>query len=132
MSLYKQQRRSTALHQQAVEELQGVAKAIERIEELIESLRIEMDAVGHKYPAERTAREDVDFLTDLLACAKKRLLWETQMEALRNRIPVVMEKVSQTINDPKGAPTTEMASGLLEMMQSVKNSMERLDAAMKR
>jgi|EndMetStandDraft_4_1072995.scaffolds.fasta_scaffold272341_2 hypothetical protein len=131
MSLRKQQRRSQSLHQEAVEELQGVLKAIERIEDLIESLQMEMAAVTQNYPAQRTTREDVDFLTDLLACAKKRLLWENQMEALRDRVPNVLEKVAHTINDPKGAPTTEMATGLLTMMQAVKASMERLEAAMR-
>ena len=131
MSLRNQQRRSQSLHQEAVEELQGVLKAIERIEDLIESLQMEMAAVTQNYPAQRTTREDVDFLTDLLACAKKRLLWENQMESLRNRVPTVLEKVSRTINDPKGAPTTEMATGLLTMMQAVKASMERLKAAMR-
>jgi hypothetical protein len=126
--LHKQQRRIASHHQEAVEELEGILKGIERSEELITSLRIEMDAVNEKYPAQRTTQQDVDFLTDLLACAKKRLLLEKQIENLKKRVPAVLERVSKVITDRKAPPSAEMQNGLLEMLTRVQHAMEHLDS----
>jgi hypothetical protein len=128
MSWQKQQRRSASHHQEAVEELEGVLKGIERSEGLITSLRVEMDAVTGKYPAERTTQQDVDFLTDLLACAKKKLLLEKQIETLKKRVPAVLEQVSKVITDREAPPSEEMQVDLLEKLKIVQQAMERLDA----
>jgi hypothetical protein len=131
MSWQKQQRRSAAQHQEAVQDLEGILKGIARGEELLTSLRVEMDEVNRKYPAQRTTQEDVDFLTDLLACAKKKLLLEKQIESLKKRVPAVLESVSNFITDPQSPPSPEMQDELLEMLKNVQQAMERLDAAVK-
>jgi hypothetical protein len=131
MSWQKQQRRSAAHHQEAVQDLEGILKGIARGEELLTSLRVEMDEVNRKYPAQRTTQEDVDFLTDLLACAKKKLLLEKQIESLKKRVPAVLESVSNFITDPQSPPSPEMQDELLEMLKNVQQAMERLDAAVK-
>jgi hypothetical protein len=128
MSWHKQQRRSASHHQEAVEELEGVLKGIERSEDLITTLRVEMDAVNSKYPDQRTTQEDVDFLTDLLACAKKKLLLEKQIETLKKRVPAVLEQVSKVITDRKAPPSEEMQVDLLEKLRIVQQAMERLDS----
>ena len=129
MSWQKQQRRSAAHHQEAVQDLESLLKGIERSEQLLTTLRVEMEEVNRKYPAQRTTQQDVDFLTDLLACAKKKLLLEKQIESLKKRVPAVLESVSKFITDPKSPPTPEMQQGLLEMLKNVQQAIERLDAA---
>jgi len=128
MSLHKQERRRVSHHQETVQELEGILKGIERSEELITSLRMEMDDVNENYPAQRTAQQDVDFLTDLLGCAKKRLLLEKQIETLKKRVPAALERVSKVISDPKAPPTPEMHTSLLEMLTRVQHAMEHLDS----
>src|SRR4030095_6922541 len=99
MSLHKQQRRIASHHQEAVQELEGILKGIERSEELITSLRIEMDEVNQTYRAHRTTQQDIDCLTDLLSCAKKKRLLEKQTETLKKRVPATLERVSNIISD---------------------------------
>ena len=129
MSWHKQQRRVTAHHEAAVKDLEGLLKGIERSEQLLTSLRVEMDEVNGKYPAQRNTQQDVDFLTDLLACAKKKLQLERQIQALKKRVPAVLENVSNFIADSKSPPSPEMQAQLLEMLRNVQAAIERLDAA---
>lgn len=131
MSWHKQQRRSAAHHDEAVQELEGILKGIERSEQIVVSLRDEMEDVNRKYPAERTTQEDVDFLTDLLACARKKLLLEKQIEVLKRRVPAALERVSQTVTDAKAPPTPEMQCDLLDKLKTVQQAMERLDSAVR-
>lgn len=131
MSWHKQQRRSAAHHDEAVQELEGILKGIERSEQIVVSLRDEMEDVNRKYPAERTTQEDVDFLTDLLACARKKLLLEKQIEVLKRRVPAALERVSKTVTDQKAPPTPEMQSDLLGKLKTVQQAMERLDSAVR-
>jgi DNA gyrase/topoisomerase IV subunit A len=128
MSWHKQQRRIASHHQEAVQELEGILKGIERSEELITSLRIEMDEVNEKYPAQRTTQQDIDFLTDLLSCAKKKLLLEKQIETLKKRVPAALERVSNVIGDRKAPPSAEMQTELLDMLKNVQHAMEHLDS----
>ena len=111
-----------------MQELEGILKGIERSEQLLTSLRVEMDEVNQKYPPQRTTQEDVDFLTDLLACAKKKLLLEKQIESLKKRVPSVLETVSRVITDPHAPPTAEMQTELLDLLKVVQQAMERLEA----
>lgn len=114
-----------------MEDLERILKGIERSEDLLTSLRIEMDEVGRKYPPQRTTQEDVDFLTDLLACAKKKLLLEKQIESLKKRVPEVLEIVSSFITDSEAPPSPEMQGEVLGMLKNVQQAMERLDAAVR-
>ena len=43
-----------------------------------------------KHKSQSTTRENIEYLEDLLKCAKKKLAWEKQMENVAKRTPIVL------------------------------------------
>jgi hypothetical protein len=132
MSFGKSQRlaRKTALLQQAVvHELQSLVKSIERAETLLAELKEETEVMNAKHQHRTTTREDIAYLEDLLKCAKKKLVWEKQMENVAKRIPAVLAQVSSVMNDTKYPPDDELRMNVVEMLQSVQQAMTRLEVA---
>jgi hypothetical protein len=130
MSLLKQYRlaEKAAAHQQRViAELQTLTKSIVRSEKTITDLKAELEAVNLKHAGRKTTQEDIDYLSDLLRCANKKLGWEKQLASLWKRAPAVLQNVSTVMQDPKNPPTDEMRAALLGALQDVKVAMERLD-----
>ncbi|MEO6035289.1 MAG: hypothetical protein ABIQ35_08550 [Verrucomicrobiota bacterium] len=127
MSSFKQLiEKSVAQQRQVVLELNALVNDIERCEKTITDLKNELEAVNSKHQGRRTTRDDIDYLSDLLKCANKKLTWEKHMSSLQKRTPVLLEKMSAQINDPKIPPADETRAQMLQGLQGVQNAMERL------
>jgi hypothetical protein len=111
---------------QVVVELKTLVIDIERSEKTIVGLKGELENINSKYQGRRTTREDVAYLTDLLACAKKKLAWEKHIGSLQKRTPQVLEKMSKVIHDPQNPPSEESRAQMLGSLQAVQAAMERL------
>jgi hypothetical protein len=115
-----------AQQQQVILELNGLAKDVERCEQTIVDLKSELEAVNLKHQGRRTTREDIDYLTDLLKCANKKLTWEKHLASLKKRTPAVLEKMSKLLNDPQAPADDATRTQILQALQSVQAAMERL------
>lgn len=118
-----------AQQRQMVFELNALVKDIERCEKTITDLKNELEAVNQKHQNRSTTREDVDYLTDLLNCAKKKLNWERNMASLQKRTPPLLEKMSSMINDPLSPPADETRTQILQALATLQEAMERLQNA---
>ena len=122
----KLEQKGAARQQQVISELNTLVKDIERSEKNIGDLKSELESVNTKHQGRRTTREDIAYLTDLLECAKKKLNWEKQMASLQKRTPLLLEEMSQLINDTKNPPTNETKAEMIRALQAVQNAMEGL------
>jgi hypothetical protein len=118
--------KSAVQQQQVVTELETLVNGIDRCEKTIITLKEELEAVNKKHQTRRTTQEDINYLTDLLKCANKKLGWEKQLASLQKRTPMILQRVTELMNDPKSPPTDEMRVGILQALQSVQQAMERL------
>ena len=122
----KRAEKNAVQQQQVVLELQALVKDIERCQQTITDLQRELAAVNSRYPAQRTTREDIAYLTDLLKCANKKLAWEKHIASLQKRTPAVLEKMSRLLNDPGGSPADPTRAEMLRALQELQAAMERL------
>jgi hypothetical protein len=122
----KQAQKAAGHHQQIILDLSGLVKDIERCEKTITSLQKELLAINSKYEGKRNTREDVEYLSGLLDCAKKKLAWEKQIASLQKRTPELLQQMSRFLNDPLNPPSDEMRQQMLQSLQSVQATMERL------
>ena len=111
---------------QVVLELKTLVTDIERSENTIVALKGELENINSKYQGRRTTREDIAYLTDLLACAKKKLAWEKTIASLQKRTPEILNKMMSLINDPQNPPPEETRNQMLGSLQAVQAAMERL------
>jgi hypothetical protein len=118
--------KSLMQQQQVVSELNTLVKDIERSEKIILDLQTELHAVNTKYPAPRTTRQDIAYLTDLLKCANKKLAWEKQIASMQKRTPATLQKMAQLLNDEKNPPADAMRVQMLQALQGVQAAMQRL------
>lgn len=118
-----------AEQRQLVLDLQSLARDMERCERSIVELKNELEDVNRRHQGRRTTREDVDYLSDLLACAKKKLAWEKTMGSLQKRTPVLLDKMTRLLNDPTAPPSGQVRAEILQCLQQVHASMERLQGA---
>jgi hypothetical protein len=118
-----------ARQQQVVSDLNALVADIERCEKTIVDLKNELEAVNVKHQNRNSTREDIDYLTDLLHCAKKKLNWEKHMASLQKRAPALLECMSGIINDPLAPPDGEIRAQILESLNAVHRAMERLSNA---
>jgi hypothetical protein len=121
--------KSNVIQGEVLEELSGLVKSIERAEMLLEELKSETEEMNAKHQHRRSTREDIAYLEDLLKCAKKKLAWEKQMEAVAKRTPEVLTKVSSAMNDTTNPPEPDLRAKVLDLLQAVQGAMSRLDAA---
>lgn len=129
MSLKQQIEKSAAQQREVILELHTLVKDIERCDKNIIDLKTELEAVNAKHRDRKTTREDIDYLTDLLRCANKKLTWEKHMSSLQKRTPALLEKMSRLISDPKTPPADETRAEMLGALQGVQSAMERLQSA---
>ena len=115
--------------QQIIQELNRLVKDIERGERTIIELRDELESVNRKHHGRSTTRDNIEYLSDLLACAKKKLNWEKHMGSLQKRAPQIMETMSQVINDPQAPPDEETRAQIVRALNAVQSAMERLQNA---
>ena len=117
-----------AQQREVVSELNALVKDIERCEKTISDLKNELEAVNLKHQGQTTTRQNIDYLTDLLNCAKKKLTWERHMSSLQKRAPLLMEKMVAVINDPLAPPAEETRAQILQSLNAVQNAMQRLQS----
>ncbi len=110
-------------------ELDGLAGDIDRCQRTIAAVNSELQAVNGKYQGERTTRQDVEYLTALLDCAKRKLAWEKQIASVQKRTPGVLERLQQQMNDQKNPPTPEMRLQMVQSLQALQAAMERLQSS---
>ena len=122
----KQAGKAVVEQKQVLVELTALARQIERCAETIQALQTELAAVNARYPAQRTTREDIAFLTDLLKCANKKLGWEKQIASLKKRAPAIMETMSSLLHDEKNPPAEQIRLEMLQSLRAVQAAMERL------
>ena len=122
--------RKSALRQQGlIEDLQALARSIEKAEAMIVGLKEQMEAVNAKHETRKTTGDDIAYLEDLLQCARKKLAWEKQMAALSKRIPEILEEVTAVMNDPVAGPSDETRVIVVQLLNNVQQSMARLEVA---
>ena len=121
--------KSALLQQAVVHELQSLVKTIERGETLLAELKAETEAMNVKHQDRKTTRDDIAYLEDLLKCAKKKLAWEKQMEAVAKRTPVTLAQVSSVMNDAINPPDESTRETVLELLKTVQMAMNRLEVA---
>lgn len=107
-------------------ELKQLATDIGRCQETISSLMAELTSVNAKYQGERSTRQEVEYLTVLLACAKRKLVWEKQIASLKKRAPALLESLSRIMNDPDHPPSEELKAEMLQSLQTVQGALARL------
>src|SRR5689334_1818144 len=125
----KLEQKSLAQQQQVVAELNSIVKDIERSEKTILALNRDLQAINQKFQGPRSTRDDVEYLTGLLDCAKRKLAWEKQIASLQKRTPFLMERMSAILHDPKAPPSTEIRQQMLQALQAIQAAMERLQTA---
>lgn len=110
----------------ALAELKELAVDIGRCQETITSVMVELNLVNAKYQGERSSRQEVEYLTMLLACAKKKLAWEKQIASLQNRAPQLLQRMSAIMTDPDYPPTEEVKAEMRQSLQNVQRALARL------
>jgi hypothetical protein len=118
--------KSAVRQQQLVSELNSLVNDIGRCEKTITELQRELGEVNTKYPKQRTTREDIAYLTDLLKCANKKLAWEKNIASLQKRTPVLLEEMSRSMNDPQNPPSDQTRSEMLRSLHALQAAMEQL------
>lgn len=110
-------------------ELNGLVKDIERCEKTISDLKVLLERTNNQYTGPRTTRQDVDYLTVLLDCARKKLNWEKQVASLQKRTPLVLERLAGFMSDPRHPPPDAVRAQMLQGLQGIQTAMERLQSA---
>ena len=109
-----------------VSELQTLVKDIEWCEKTMLALRQDLEAVNAKHAGRQTTQDDIHYLEDLLACAKKKLIWEKHLASVQKRTPHLMERVESLVNHPHSDPDESTRGALLESLRNVQSAMGRL------
>jgi hypothetical protein len=122
-------KKSAAEQQLLILELNAVLKEIERSERTIKDLKTDLEKANSRHQGPRTTREDIEYLTDLLACAKRKLSWEKHLASMQKRTPQALESMTKLLNDPQNPPTEEVRAEMLRALQAIQTAMERLQNA---
>lgn len=118
--------KSAAQQQEVIAELNTLVNDIARCEKTIAQLQRELTDVTAKYPGQRTTREDIAYLTDLLKCANKKLAWEKSIASVQKRTPAVLEEMSRLMNDPQNPPADQTKAEMLRSLQGLQAAMTQL------
>jgi hypothetical protein len=122
----KLEQRIAAEQSEIILELQALVKDIERCEATISALKVELEGVNARHAGRSSTQEDIDYLEDLLKCAKKKLVWEKQMASLQKRTPLLMQQVESLVNHPQSDPNEKTQAELMRSLQAVQGAMQRL------
>ncbi len=120
--------KSTARERLLIGDLNALANDVERCEQTILHLQRDLAELNAKYQGPRNTSQDIAYLSGLLGCAKKKLVWEKQLGSLQKRTPALLEEMNQLLNDPRTAPADEIRAKMLEPLHRVQQAMERLQA----
>ncbi|HEX7859990.1 MAG TPA: hypothetical protein VF773_06690 [Verrucomicrobiae bacterium] len=123
----KEEQRVAGQQKTIIGELQALSKDIERCDKTVQGLRAELLAVNERHANRSTTQDDIAYLEDLLACARKKLVWEKQITSLQKRTPELMQRVEALVNHPNSNPDEETRSALMTSLTQVQASMKRLN-----
>ena len=123
----KEEQRVTAQQKGLVGELQALVKDIERCDKTVQGLKEELMKVNERHANRATTQDDIAYLEDLLACARKKLVWEKQIASLQKRTPELMQRVEALVNHPNSNPDEETRNALMGSLTQVQASMKRLN-----
>lgn len=123
----KEEQRVTAQQKSLVGELQALVKDIERCDKTVVGLKEELQQVNERHGNRTTTQDDIAYLEDLLACARKKLVWEKQISSLQKRTPELMQRVEALVNHPNSNPDEETRNALMSSLTQVQASMKRLN-----
>jgi hypothetical protein len=115
-----------AERRRVLDELKDLATDIERSQQTITAVMTELNAVNVKYQGERSTKQEVDYLTVLLSCAKRKLAWEKQIASLQKRAPALLEAMSKIMNDQQHPPSDELKAEMLRSLQIVQAALAKL------
>src|SRR5688500_15864774 len=122
----KEEQRVTGQQKGLVGELQALANDIERCDKTVQSLKTELQSINERHANRTTTQHDIAYLEDLLACARKKLVWEKQITSLQKRTPELMQRVEALVNHPNSNPDEETRTALMTSLTQVQASMTRL------
>ncbi len=125
----RQLERNTARENRILADLEAMAKDVERCEKTLVDLQQNLTALNSKYKGPRSTQQDVEYLSGLLDCAKKKLVWEKHIGSLRKRAPALAEEVSALLSNPHTARPEETRAKILIPLEQVRAALERLQAA---
>jgi hypothetical protein len=117
-----------AEHRRLLVELQELAVSVSRCQETVTTLMTELDAANKKFHGQRSTQQEVEYLTILLACAKRKLAWEKQIASLQKRAPALLVEMTATLNDKDFPPSDELKTDMMRSLQIVQAALERLQA----
>src|SRR5580692_10373266 len=106
-----------AERQRVLAELRQLATDIEHCEQTIASVMAELQSANAKYQGERSTRQEVEYLTILLNCAKRKLAWEKQIASLQKRAPALLKEMSNILSDQEHPPADEIKAEMLRSLQ---------------
>lgn len=122
----KHDEKNRSREQQLIGELNSISEDIERCESTLSKLTADLEAVNARFQGPRTTREDVEYLTGLLDCAKRKLAWEKQLASIQKRTPEALDRMAKLLGDSQTAPMDAGRMELLQALKGVQASMERL------
>jgi hypothetical protein len=108
--LLKLLEKNAARERQLIQDLNDLLSDVDRCDQTIAGLQSELTTVNARFQGQRNTQQDVDYLSALLECAKKKLVWEKRIASLQKRTPVLLEEMNSLLNDPQ-APATETSRG---------------------
>ena len=117
-----------AEHRRLVAEFQELAVSVNRCQATITTLMTELNSANAKFQGQRSTAQEVEYLTILLACAKRKLAWEKQIASLQKRAPALLAEMTRTLNDKDFPPTDELKAEMMHSLQIVQAALERLQA----
>ena len=130
MDRYIQKRQIKAReHQRLLAELKELAVSVNRCQETITSLMAELSSANARFQGQRSTPQEVEYLTILLACAKRKLTWEKRIASLQKRAPALLEEMTEMLGDRDFPPTDELKADMMHSLQIVQAAMERLQAS---
>ncbi len=109
-------------------DVQQLAGSIARCQETIVEVMTGLKTANAKYEGGRSTRQEVEYLTVLLDCAKKKLAWEKQIASLKKRAPELLERMSKIMNDKEHPPGDELKAEMLRALQIVQSALQSLQA----
>jgi hypothetical protein len=107
-------------------ELNQLAVDVGRCEKTIATVTADLSSANAKFAGERSTRQEVDYLTILLDCAKRKLALEKQIASLQKRAPSLLESMTAVLNDRDFPPSEELKAQMLQSLKSVQGALERL------
>ena len=125
----KAAQKAAAEQRQILSEMQSLVADIDRCQKTIGVVNQDLQKANTQYQGERSTRQDVEYLTVLLDCAKRKLAWEKQIGSVQKRTPDLLERLQRHMNDEKNPPTGEVREQMLAGLQALQAAMERLQQA---